>query len=167
MRGANLAPQPSGAARLSGVFLSYSRGDRTLALRILQNLRALGVDVWWDEDMPGVDWHEELARQINELAAVLVIWTPLSLNSKNVRDEARLGQSTDKLVNIMVGVGAPPFPFDRVNGLPLDGWTGRESHSGWTRVIRTLDERMAAVGRTKPGALAGALRQREQSVDER
>ena len=49
---------------MSGVFLSYSRGDRALAEQIIQGLRALGIDVWWDEDMPGVDWQEELERQI-------------------------------------------------------------------------------------------------------
>jgi hypothetical protein len=148
------------------VFLSYSRGDRALALRILQSLRALNVDVWWDEDMPGVDWQDYLASKINELAAVLVIWTPLSIASKNVKDEARLGQSTDKLVNVIVGAPAPPFPFDRVNGLPLDGWTGRKTHNGWTRVIRTIEERLVAVGGSNPGELTAALRHREQSIED-
>jgi hypothetical protein len=156
-----------GAWGMSGVFLSYSRGDRDLAQRIVGGLRSLEVDVWWDEDMPGVDWQEELARQINELAAVLVLWTPLSGNSKNVRDEARLGQQTEKLVNVIVGVAAPPFPFDRFNGLPLDGWTGRERHGGWTRLIRTVEERLVAVGGTKPGKLTSALKQWERSIEDR
>jgi len=96
----------------------------------------VGIDVWWDEDMPGVDWQEELERQISSLAAVVVLWTPKSVASKNVRDEARLGLRTDKLVNVLAGVSEPPFPFDRVNGLPLDGWTGREPHRGWGRWCR-------------------------------
>ncbi len=54
--------------------------------------------------MPGVDWQEELARQINSLAAVIVLWTPDSVASKNVRDEARLSQHTEKLVNVLAGV---------------------------------------------------------------
>ncbi len=65
-----------------------------------------------------------MARQINSLAAVIVLWTPDSVASKNVKDEARLSQHTDKLFNVLAGVKQPPFPFDRVNGLPLDGWTG-------------------------------------------
>ena len=95
---------------MSGIFLSYSRVDRALAEQVLAGLRGLGVDVWWDEDMPGVDWQQELEHQINELAAVLVLWTPASINSKNVRDEARLSQHTDKLINVLAGVSAPPFP---------------------------------------------------------
>jgi len=149
---------------MSGVFLSYSRADRAQAERVLKGLRGLGVDVWWDEDMPGVDWQEELARQINDLAAVVVLWTPLSADSKNVRDEARLGQHTDKLVNALAGVGAPPFPFDRINGLPLDGWTGREPHGGWTRLVATVEEHLVQAGAAKPGELKAALARREADI---
>ena len=114
--------------------------------------------------MPGVDWQEELARQIQQLAAVVVIWTPLSSASKNVRDEARLGQHTEKLVNAMFGVAEPPFPFDRTNGLPLDGWTGREPHRGWTRLVQTIEDRLVAAGVAKPGQLMAAQAAREASV---
>ena len=149
---------------MSGVFLSYSRGDRGLADKVIRGLRPIGVDVWWDEDMPGVDWQEELARQIQQLAAVVVIWTPLSSASKNVRDEARLGQHTEKLVNALFGVTAPPFPFDRTNGLPLDGWTGREPHRGWTRLVQTIEERLVAAGEAKPGQLMAAQAVREAAI---
>ena len=150
---------------MSGVFLSYSRGDRALADQIIRGLRGLGVEVWWDEDMPGVNWQQELERQIKELAAVVVLWTANSEASNNVRDEARLGLSTDKLVNVLVGVAQPPFPYDRVNGLPLDGWTGREPHGGWTRLVQTLDA-LVAQGGGKPGAVLAALAARERDVRE-
>ncbi len=149
---------------MSGVFLSYSRGDKALADRVIRGLRPIGVEVWWDEDMPGVDWQDELARQIQQLAAVVVIWTPISSASKNVRDEARLGQHTEKLVNALFGVAAPPFPFDRTNGLPLDGWTGREPHRGWTRLVQTIEDRLVAAGAAKPGQLMAAQVERETAV---
>jgi hypothetical protein len=149
---------------VSGVFLSYSRGDRGLADKVIRGLRPIGVDVWWDEDMPGVDWQDELARQIQQLAAVVVIWTPISSASKNVRDEARLGQHTEKLVNALFGVTAPPFPFDRTNGLPLDGWSGREPHRGWTRLVQTIEERLVAAGEAKPGQLMAAQTEREATI---
>ena len=149
---------------MSGVFLSYSRPNRDLAYQVITALRRLGVNVWWDEDMPGVDWQEELERQISSLAAVIVLWTPASLNSKNVRDEARLSQHTEKLINVLVGVPAPPFPFDRVNGLPLDGWTGLEQHGGWTRLIRTIDDHLAKAGDAKAGTLTAAFARRENTL---
>ena len=51
---------------MAGVFLSYSRADRAIAKRMVKGLRDSGVDAWWDEDMPGVDWQAELERQIHE-----------------------------------------------------------------------------------------------------
>jgi TPR repeat protein len=149
---------------MPGVFLSYSRGDRALAHQIIHDLRALGVEVWWDEDMPGVDWQEELERQISHLAGVVVVWTPHSAASKNVKDEARLGLSTDKLVNVLLGSAQPPFPFDRVNGLPLDGWTGREPHKGWTRLVQTVEAMLVRAGGAQPGEISEALARREREV---
>ncbi|HEX4098914.1 MAG TPA: toll/interleukin-1 receptor domain-containing protein, partial [Caulobacteraceae bacterium] len=153
-----------GGGAMSGVFLSYSRADRDLAERIVKGLRGLGADVWWDEDMPGVDWREELERQINELSAVLVIWTPSSSQSKNVMSEARLGDRKDKLVNVVWGVPAPPPPFDIINALPLEGWNGRDTHHGWVRVVRTVEDCLARSGGVQRGELTDALAEHEASI---
>jgi len=79
-----------------------------------------------------------------------------------VRDEARLSQHMDKLVNALAGVRSPPFPFDRVNGLPLDGWNGHDPHHGWTRLVQTIEAMTVRAGAAQPGQIVGALRQREQ-----
>ena len=105
---------------MAGVFLSYSRADRETAVQLTRGLRGLGVDVWWDEDMAGVDWQAELEHQITELTGVVVLWTPSSRDSPNVRDEARLALGREKLINVIVGLPQPPFPFDRVT-LPAEG----------------------------------------------
>ncbi|HEY5007936.1 MAG TPA: TIR domain-containing protein, partial [Caulobacteraceae bacterium] len=149
---------------MSGVFLSYSRADRALADAIIRGLRAVGVVVWWDEDMRSIDWHQELERQIVELASIVVLWTPSSSNSDHVKDEARLGLESNKLINVIVGLPKPPFPYDRVNGLPLDGWTEREPNRGWTRLIETIEEKVVEKGGATPGELTGALARREESL---
>src|SRR5579862_9959455 len=149
---------------MSGVFLSYSRTDRVMAEQVVRGLRSIGVDVWWDQDMPGVDWQQELERQVTELSALLVIWTPASTNSEYVRDEARLALSRHKLVNALHGVHAPPFPFDRINGLPIDDWNGVESHGGWSRLVATLEEFLVKAGVVKDGDLTAALTRREQAL---
>ena len=149
---------------MAGVFLSYSRADRALAEQVIRGLRRIGVEVWWDQDMPGVDWQQELERELGAMLAVAVIWTPNSIASKYVRDEARLGLHFDKLVNVMVGAPAPPFPFDRVNGLPIDGWDGVSPHSGWTRVVKTIDTLAVAAGGAKPGEITANQKRSEQEV---
>ena len=130
----------------------------------MHGLRRVGIEVWWDQDMPGVDWQEELARELNSMVAVVVVWTANSANSKYVRDEARLGLHSDKLVNLLLGVTEPPFPFDRVNGLTLEGWNGREPHSGWTRLIKTIEALAVQAGVAEPGQMTDALLRNEREV---
>jgi tetratricopeptide (TPR) repeat protein len=151
---------------MPGVFLSYSRLDHPLAALIVRRLRGLGVDVWWDEDMPGVDWQDELQQKAAELAAVVVIWTPNSIASRHVKDEARLAREKDKLVNVVAGVPQPPFPYDSVNGLPLDGWTGREAHGGWSRAVRTIEDMLVRAGSARAGEVTGALARRDNQIGE-
>jgi hypothetical protein len=149
---------------MSGLFLSYSRADRALAERIVRQMRALGVDAWWDEDMGNEDWQLELERRIHELSGVLVIWTEHSVESKHVRDEARLARREDKLINVMAGITSPPFPFDAINGFNLDDWSGREPHRGWSRVVAAVEELVVDKGAAKAGEITVALALREQAV---
>jgi hypothetical protein len=127
----------------------------------------LGIGAWWDQDMPGVDWQDEIATKIDEMIGVVVLWTPSSINSKNVKDEARLAQHKDKLVNVLLGVSAPPFPFERTNGLPLDAWNGIDPHNGWTRLISTIDALAAKNGNGTAGAFTAALKQSETEIRSR
>jgi len=149
---------------MSGVFLSYSRADRAVAGQIVRGLRALGVEVWWDEDMRGVDWQDELARQIAVLDAVVVLWTHNSVGSMHVKDEARLARDNNKLINVMAGVAKPPFPFDSINGLPLDGWTGRAPHPGWARTVETVEELAVRAGGAGKGGFTAALARRDAEI---
>lgn len=151
---------------MSGLFLSYSRADRALAAQIVRAMRAVGVAVWWDEDMSAVYWQQELASKIHELSGVLVIWTEASIRSVNVQDEARLARREDKLLNVMVGVSAPPFPFDGINGFHLDDWTGREPHRGWSRVVAAVEELVVQKGGAKPGEITVAQAMREEQLRE-
>jgi hypothetical protein len=100
------------------------------------------------------------------LTGVIVLWTPHSIASKNVRDEARLSLTSDKLITVLHGVTRPSFPFDRINGLPLDGWNGMDPRSGWTRLIHTIDDLLAHAGAATAGSLKANLAAREAAADE-
>lgn len=130
-------------------------------------LRALGVEVWWDEDMPGVDWQYELEQRVVDMAAVLVLWSVHSQKSKNVRDEARLADKKDKLINALVGIAEPPAPFDRINGLSIDGFDGREPHRGWSRLVQTTENHLVNAGVTEPGKVTAELARIEQGWHDR
>ena len=152
---------------MTGVFLSYARFDSELGERIVAGLRALDVECWWDRDMPGVDWPREIERQIDAMSALVVIWTAASKDSKYVRAEAIPAFDREKLINIMFGVKEPPLPFNLYNGFQLDGWSGREPHDGWTRLVRTLETKLVKTGEVKQGQLVAALGRREQGVRRR
>ncbi len=148
---------------MSGVFISYARADQALAWRITSWLRTLDVHVWWDQDMTSVDWHYELVDRITDLAAVVVIWSPNSWTSKSVRDEARLADDQDKLVNLMIGVTKPLHPFDRIIGIDLEGWQGTGSNAICARVVVAIDRQLTKVGAIDKGTLIA--RQNEQFED--
>jgi len=87
---------------------------------------------------------------------------PTSVGSPSVRDEARLGLETDKLVNVLSGVEKPPFPFDRLNGMPLDGWTGREPDRRWTRLLETVEALIVRADGVQVGEIVEAQKRRDR-----
>jgi hypothetical protein len=88
---------------------------------------------------------------------VVAIWTPDSVLSLVPEEEAREALYEDKLVNVVRGVAAPPFPFDRINGFALNDWDGAANHSGWTRLVRTVEDQLVRNGRASPGSILSKL----------
>lgn len=152
---------------MTGVFISYTRSDEALARRVRLGLKSLGVEVLWDESMLAVEWQSYLEKQINDLPAVIAIWTPRSIDSDPVKDEARLGQSKKKLINIVVDVAQPPWPFERTNGLSLKGWTSLKPHTGWSRLVASIDDCLEKAGVLAAGTVTSALAQQEADIRER
>jgi len=147
---------------MAGIFVCYSRADRALAQRVVDGLRGLEVEVLWDQDLENVDWLSELERQAARLAAFLVLWTPSSLGSYPLRDEARLAMSQRKLINVVSGVEQAPFPYDRLKPASLEEWTGSPSHPGWVELVARVDEHLASGGASAPGVVTGRLQLRRQ-----
>lgn len=123
---------------MSQIFISYSRRDRNIARRLKLSLASIGIEVDWDESMPSIDWQLHLEKHIDILAAVVVIWSENSVYSDSVRDEARLAKNKNKLINVILDVELPPWPFDNINGLPLGDWKGHGRHRGWEQLVASI-----------------------------
>ena len=82
-------------------FISYSRKDRDFALELAQDLRAAGFDIWLDLlDIPtGARWDDEVEAALKGCGAFLVIITPASSASDNVKDE--IGYAIDNGKSIL------------------------------------------------------------------
>lgn len=70
-------------------FISYSRINKDFALKLALELRNSGFDIWLDQlDIPtGSRWDDEVERALAECEIFMVILTPASSTSDNVKDE--------------------------------------------------------------------------------
>jgi len=73
----------------TAAFVSYSREDSDFALRLAQDLKAAGASVWLDqlELIPGRAWDNAIEDALLAAPEMLVILSPTSVRSENVRDE--------------------------------------------------------------------------------
>lgn len=124
---------------MSDIFISYARATEARAHAIAEALRALGYNVWRDDELPA---HRAYAEVIQErlaaAQAVVVVWSADAARSEWVQSEADRARADRKLVQLTID-GAPlPMPFDRVQCADLATWTGQADHPGWRKVVASL-----------------------------
>lgn len=126
---------------MSEIFISYARSTEGEARRIAEALRALGYDVWWDEQLPvHRDYSEVLEERLRAARAVVVLWSAEAAKSQWVRAEADVAREAGKLVQLTLD-GAPlPMPFNRIQCADLAGWTGEAASAGWRKVVDSIAE---------------------------
>ncbi len=81
-------------------FFSYSRDDSEFALRLAEDLKAAGANVWLDQlDIaPGQRWARAVQDALNSCQRLLVILSPSSVSSTNVEDEVAFALEEHKTV---------------------------------------------------------------------
>ncbi len=81
-------------------FFSYSRDDSEFALRLAEDLKAAGANVWLDQlDIaPGQRWARAVQDALNNCQRLLVILSPSSVSSTNVEDEVAFALEEHKTV---------------------------------------------------------------------
>jgi len=74
------------------VFVSYASADRERVLPLVDALQRAGVAVWLDRAgiRGGASYGREIAGAIKGCAALVLMTSPLSLASRNVRQEIAL-----------------------------------------------------------------------------
>src|SRR5580700_10031642 len=148
---------------MSDVFISYARSTASRAQAVADALRALGYDVWRDDELPS---HRSYAQVIDErlaaAKAVVVIWSAEAVKSEWVQSEADSARTDHKLVQLTVDGSLLPRPFDRVQCADLIGWTGDLDAPGWKRVAASIAE--LAGGGARPTGAAPIATPRRFSV---
>src|SRR5437763_16077432 len=140
------AGQPPSA--MSDVFLSYKRDDLKKLQPLVKALRAHGLTVWWDQDIPpGARWKQTISREHGLAKAVVVAWSPAAVASEKVKAAAWQGLNEGKLLQVFVDACEPPMFFGERQGVNLVGWSGRADDHRFVALAAALD---ALIAGTRP-----------------
>lgn len=79
------------------IFISYSRRDTEVVDRIVEQMRGAGLDVWIDREaiQAGNTWRVQIVRAIDTCLAFVLMLSPNSAASDNVRREIDLAQDAE------------------------------------------------------------------------
>jgi len=147
------------AAAGSQVFISYSREDQEVAAKVAKALEALGWSVFFDVEIRvGESWDERIERELNAAKAVVVLWSPTSVASRWVRNEARIGEAAQKLAPAQIAKANLPVEFSHVQAANLIGWNGDQEAPEWRRLVAQIAERLSQEPPAPPRNLLKPLR---------
>ena len=93
------------------IFLSYSRGDAQQADEWVANLEQFGYRVWIDRAgiRGGQQWMATIVRSIQEAQAVILLLSPNSARSDNVRREIDIAvQAKKRIIPVEIQTTAIP-----------------------------------------------------------
>jgi hypothetical protein len=117
---------------MTDVFISYAHEDQTFVRGLVQALEREGLSVWWDHTIPpGKTWDEVIARGIEQAKACIIIWSPHSISSDWVKEEATLAKDGRKYLPVQIGADQPPVGFRRIQAANLTNWRGDTNDPQW------------------------------------
>ena len=81
-------------------FSSYTRSDSDFVLNLAKDLRSAGADLWLDhvDITGGKRWDLEIERAVESCEDMIVVLSPQSVNSENVRDAVSYVLENQKLI---------------------------------------------------------------------
>ena len=104
---------------MTDIFISYSKADHALALKLSAFLEAEGWSVWWDRNLSaGEAYRDEIMRKLSAARAVIVIWTQTSVKSDWARAEAGRAKADGKLIPVKapgLTYSDIPLPFGEMH----------------------------------------------------
>jgi hypothetical protein len=136
---------------MSDIFISYSHEDTDFVRDLVKPLQAEGFSVWWDHTIPpGKSWEDVIVGGIRDAKACVIIWSPDSIASRWVKDEATLALRADKYLPIRVGVEEPPMGFRQIQAADLAGWNGNAHDPQWRLLITEIGSLVRGSGAVPP-----------------
>jgi adenylate cyclase len=136
---------------MADVFVSYARSDKALVVPLVAAIEQSGWSVWWDPEIaPGQEFDNLITSELAAASAVVVVWTPTSVTSRWVRDEAREAADRGVLVPARFSEARLPLDVRAIHTIDLDGWATmlRASHAR-SCCVRSNQRSVARPGRKR------------------
>ena len=121
----------------SKIFISYSRQDKDFALKLAEDLRAAGVEIWIDQlDIaPGVRWDDAVEEALDSCKSFMVILSPVSVKSDDVKDEIACALDAGKqIIPVFYKECKIPLRIRRLNYVDFTS----DYNSGKTKIIKAM-----------------------------
>ena len=138
---------------MADVFVSYARSDKARVAPLVAAIEAQGWSVWWDPDIAaGQEFDRQIAAELKTAAAVVVVWTPNSVESRWVRGEARDAADRGLLVPVRFAGAELPIDVRAIHTTDLDGWGDDPTSPLVQELLRALGALINRRGATKSSA---------------
>jgi TolB-like protein len=124
---------------MADVFVSYAREDKARVAPLVAALEGQGWAVWWDPAIaPGQEFDRLIATELSGAAAVVVVWTAASVESRWVRGEAREAADRGILVPVRFGDAQLPIDFRALHTADLGDGENLERSSSFRDVVSVV-----------------------------
>ena len=136
------------------IFISYNREDAAVAQIYADSLSAAGLVVWWDATLrSGEDYDAVTEKSLRTAKAVVVLWSPRSVNSRWVRAEATIADRGHTLMPVMIEACDRPVMFELKQTVEMFHWRGDLEDKAWLAFVADLRHK---IGRAEPEPVAAA-----------
>ena len=136
------------------IFISYNREDAAIARIYADSLAGAGLTVWWDATLrSGEDYDAVTEKSLRTAKAVVVLWSPRSVNSRWVRAEATIADRGHTLMPVMIEACDRPVMFELKQTVEMFHWRGDLEDKAWLAFVADLRHK---IGRADPEPVAVA-----------
>ncbi|MEY2853193.1 MAG: hypothetical protein RL030_325 [Pseudomonadota bacterium] len=128
---------------MADIFVSYSRTDKARVTPLVAALEAQGWSVWWDPEItPGDEFDALIGAELEAARAVVVVWSPASVDSRWVKGEARDAADRGVLVPVRFDNARLPIDVRSIHTTELDGWAGSRESAPFKALCAALESKL-------------------------
>lgn len=128
------------------IFISYSSKDRSKTKALATAFETKGWKVWWDKNItPGKAFDRAIGKALDEAHCIVVLWSPNSVESDWVLEEAYEGLERNILIPVLISPTRLPFGYRRVQYVELTKWKGNAKSADVHKLMEAVAPLMQAV----------------------